>query len=161
MAEDQLLERDAGAEPQRPRAQAADRPRRDLEHGDAIAVDPELGVDGPVGEPDRVRRAPGEERDALLQVGGQSRRRHVDRLFEVRADERVGLVEDREDLELLLAAEQPFDRDLDARDVLLDEQRPVARWRGCVRRRATADTGSSTRMTPRLADRPTGFSTHG
>ena len=125
VTEDQLLERDARAEPERARAQASDRPRRDFEHGDAITVDPEFGVDGPVGEPDRVRRPPGEERDALLQVGGQSRRCDVDRLFEVRADERVGLVEDREDLELLLAAEQPFDRDLDTREVLLHEQRPL------------------------------------
>ena len=32
VAQDHLLEADAGAEPQRPRAQAADRPRRQLEH---------------------------------------------------------------------------------------------------------------------------------
>ena len=55
VAQDQLLECDAGAEAQRARAQAADRPRRDLDHRDAIAVDAQLGVDRPVGEPECAR----------------------------------------------------------------------------------------------------------
>ena len=73
MAEDQLLERDAGAEAQRARAQAADRPRRDLDHRDAVAVDAELGVDRPVGEPDRARRPPGEDATALRACSSGSR----------------------------------------------------------------------------------------
>ena len=70
VAEDQLLERDARAEPQRARTQAADRTRRDLEHRDAVAVDAQLGMDRPVGESDRARRAPGEERHVLLHLVG-------------------------------------------------------------------------------------------
>ena len=53
--QDHLLERDAGAEAQRARAQPADRPRRDLDHPDAVAVDAELGVHRTFGEPDRAR----------------------------------------------------------------------------------------------------------
>ena len=51
-------------------------------------------------------------------------RRDVDRLFEVRADQRVGFVEDREHLERAVA-QQAFDRDLLSGDVLLDQQRAV------------------------------------
>ncbi len=60
--EDQLLERDARPEAQRARAQPADRPRRDLDHPGAVAVDPELRMYRTVGDADGSRRLRGEMR---------------------------------------------------------------------------------------------------
>ena len=101
VAQDQLLERDAGAEPQRARAQPADRPRRDLEHARRDRRRSGARRGRALGEPDRARVAR-QVRNATrcCTSSGESRRRHVDRLLEVRAVERVGLVEDREHLEL-------------------------------------------------------------
>ncbi len=126
--EDHLLEADARAEAQRARAQPADRPRRDLDDRHLVAecglVDSDFRVDRSLGEPDRASRPFARAGDEVEGRRREARRRHVDGLLEVRALERVGLVEDRQDLELPVP-EQPFERDLDARHVLLDEDRPV------------------------------------
>ena len=71
----------------------------------------------------RVRRV-GRGRDERERRRREARRRDVDRLLEVRTLERVGLVEHREHLERAVA-QQPLERDLDARDVLLDDHRAV------------------------------------
>ena len=100
VAQDQLLERDARAEAQRARAQPADRAGRDLDHPHAVAVDPQLGVHRALRPArSRRRRAPVTSSTRASVAGGEARRRDVDRLLEVRADERVGLVEHREHLE--------------------------------------------------------------
>ena len=56
MAEDHLLEADAGAEAQGAGTESADRARGDLDDADAVAVDPQLRVDRPLGETDRRAR---------------------------------------------------------------------------------------------------------
>ncbi len=122
VAQDDLLQADAGAEAQRPGAQAADRAGRQLEHPDAVAVQPQLGVHGALAQAQR-RRGGGRRRlDAAQPVGGEARRRHVDRLLEVRPLERVGLVEDGQHLGLALAQER-LDRHLGARRVGLGQDR--------------------------------------
>ena len=73
---------------------------------------------------------------AASDASGSDGWRHVDRLLEVRAGRRVGLVEHREDLELA-AAQQPLDRDLRTGDELLDEERRVSRDLGGTLRRGS------------------------
>ena len=57
VAQDQLLERHAGAEPEGAGAEAADRACGDLDDPRARVVDAKLGVDGPLREPERRARA--------------------------------------------------------------------------------------------------------
>ena len=99
----------------RPRSPTRDRRRCGARRGSGPSVSPIA----------RVARQVRNATRSLQRRRRQPRRCHVDRLLEVRADERVGLVEDREDLERCSPRQEPFDRDLDARDVLLDEQRAV------------------------------------
>ena len=138
MSQHQLLERDAGAEAQRARAQASDRAGGDLDHVHAVTVtvevQPQLRVYGPLHEADRRAGTCGDDLGATQRLGRQARRRDVDGLLEVGTDERVGLVEHREHGELAVA-QQPLDRDLDAGHVLLDQQRPVADHPDAARRR--------------------------
>ena len=93
-----LLEADAGAEAQRARAQSrrSSAPRlRSPRRGRRRPV--ARRAPGPRASPMRGRAVGDDARDALQRRRGEARRRHVDRLLEVRADERVGLVEERED----------------------------------------------------------------
>ena len=103
-----------------PRAQAANRTRRDFEHVDALRVHSTLGVDGPVPETQRPRGGGDLVEDGLLHGVRGTRRRHVDRLFEERTNERIGFVEDDEGCEDA-GRHHTFYRELVARDVGLDE----------------------------------------
>ncbi len=114
VAEDQLLERDAGAESEGPAAQPADRAGGDLQDPGAAVVDPELGVDRALGQADRRRGGRGRPLDQGQALRRQPRRGHVDRLGEVRPVQRVRLVEDRQDLEPAVP-EQALDGDLQPR----------------------------------------------
>ena len=58
-------------------------------------------------------------------------------------------------------AEQALDRDLDPGHVLLDDERAVGDARGRAARPRVAASRSSARITPRLAESPAGFTTHG
>ncbi len=128
VAQHELLERDARAELQRARAEAADRAGRDLDDVDAVtvtdALEPQLGVDRSFDQPQRAARARGHVGHAREHCGFEARRRDVDGLFEVGADERVGLVEHGQHGELALA-QQPLDGHFVAGYVLLDQQRSV------------------------------------
>ena len=104
----------------------------------------------------RVRRS----RQRLLHLGRLARRRHVDGLFEERPFQRIGLVEDGERLELA-GGHQAFDGELAAGDVALHLQMPLAQILPMRRNAAANSSGSLARITPRLAERPSGFSTHG
>ena len=121
MAQDDLLQRHAGAEAQRPRAESADGPRRHLQHPRPVVVHPQLGVDRALAQAEGRAGGRGDRLDAPLDVGRQPRGRDVDRLLEVRALERVRLVEQRQRVERA-AHEQAFQRDLDARHVRLGQQ---------------------------------------
>ncbi len=74
---------------------------------------------------DRPKRALERRDDAPLRFGTGPRWRHVDRLFEERPFQRVGLVEEREDEEAALR-DQGFDGEFLSGDVFLDQE--VARF---------------------------------
>src|SRR5215467_3633075 len=93
---DQVLEGQTGAERQGAGAEASDRARGHLEHERAALVQAKLRVDGALGEPERRARVAAHRGDTGLDGFRQTRRRHVDRLLEERAVERIGLVEDRQ-----------------------------------------------------------------
>ena len=129
------------------------------------AVDPALRVDRPVPEPER-RGARARTCSATAPWSGpdSARRRDVDRLFENGPIERVRLVENRERLQRA-ARQHPFQRELRAVDVLLDEDfvlEPGACRRGSPARASSArdalergrriPAGLLARMTPRLPE---------
>ena len=123
VAQDQLLETDARAEAEHPRAQPADRPGGDLDHPRRLAVEAQLGVDRPLAQPDRRDRVPRRLGDVVLGGLGKPRRRDVDRLLEERPVEGIGLVEQRQHVQTP-PVEQPFQRHLDPRDVAFDQDPP-------------------------------------
>ena len=127
----------------------------------------QLGVHRPLAQPEGAGRIGGQRLDPAQGLGRKPGRRHVERLLEVRPLERIGLVEDRQHLELAGSHER-LDGDLDAGHVASRPgpgrprpRRPRPGWRGCGRERARAASASSARMTPRLAESATGFSTAG
>ncbi len=128
--------------------------------------EPNFGVDRPLDETDGAARVGDCVADRCSRLCGQARRSDVDRLLEVRALERIRLVEDREDLERALP-QQPLDGNLGPRDVTLDEDGSASSPPSGAMIAATrmaADASSSmlfARMTPRLPDRPMAFTTHG
>src|SRR5436309_4385455 len=99
VADDQLLEAQAGSEAKRARAQPADRARGDLQDEGPALVEAQLGVDRSLREAEGSAGVAGHRGDAGLRRLGQPRRRDVDRLLEERAVEWVGLVEERQDVE--------------------------------------------------------------
>ena len=100
VAQQQRFERDARAELQRARAQPPDAARRDVDRPRAVVVDSQLGVEWAVPQAERAGGGGRGASHLLLPVGRQPRRRHIDRLLEEGAHEGVGLVEDRQHLEL-------------------------------------------------------------
>ena len=114
MAEEQLLERHADTKTQRAPAQASDGTGGDLKDARTFCREPQLGVDGSVHEAQRPRSFLHRAGARCLDRFGMSRRRHVQRLLEVRTVERIGLVEDRQDREPPVG-EQSFQRHLRAR----------------------------------------------
>ena len=97
---------------------------------------------------------------ACLHLGGLARRRHVDGLLEERALQRIGLVEDGERLEFA-RGDQPFHGEFAPRNVAFHLQRARSPILPMRRNAATNSLGSSARITPRLAESPSGLSTHG
>ena len=103
MSQQELLERDPVAgrsavkrKPQDARAQAANRPRRNLQHHDTASVDAALGVYGSMVQSQRVHGLLNGRDDFLLLRLTERRRCDVDGLFEKRTIERIRFVEDRE-----------------------------------------------------------------
>ena len=121
VAEDHLLQADAGPEAQRAGAQPPDGPGCHLEddhlpgRGEAS-----LGVDGTVDEADGGGGGDDGAVEALDQRGRMAGRGDVERLLEVGAVEGVGLVERGQDVELPVG-QQRLDRHLDAGHERLDE----------------------------------------
>ena len=120
MAQDHVLQADAGAEPQRARAQPADRPRRQLQHADPLAVHAQLGMDRSLSQPQRPRRPRSNRLDLAQDRGRQPRRRHIQRLLKVRPLERIGLIKHRQHLQTA-PAQQSLDRHLRAGQVALQQ----------------------------------------
>ncbi len=125
LSEDDLLEGHAGAERERARAETADRARGDLDHpgpGPPVLVpaDPELGMHGPLRQPERLRRVLRTGADGGLRLLGEPRGRDVDRLLEERSVQRIRLVEQREGVQLA-ADQQPLERHFRARDEFFHE----------------------------------------
>src|SRR3954447_13262651 len=118
--QDQLLERHAEAESEAARAEPADRARGELEHPRRRA-EAQLPVDRAFGEAERPRRVPGQAMDLFDDLWRLARRSDVDRLLEVRAVERVRLVEGGEHHEPAVL-EQPFNRLLVVLDEALHEE---------------------------------------
>src|SRR5205814_10341829 len=108
MPQDQLLERDAGPESERSRAESADRACGDLQHPGAAVVESEFSVDRAVGQAQRARRPRRRHVDLRLPLTRKTGGGDVDRLLEEGSVQRVGLVEDGQDLELATTA-QPLD----------------------------------------------------
>ncbi len=71
VAEDKLLQADAGAESKGPRAQPADRPSRDLEDPCRLVIQADLGVDRAFAKAERARDA--SEIGAALALPSRSR----------------------------------------------------------------------------------------
>ena len=107
--DDQLLQGEPGPEAQRPGAEPADRAGGDLHDARALLVDPHLGVDGALGEPERARRPARLGGDIRLDGVREPGRGHVERLLEEGAVERVGLVEQREHVQLT-PDQEPLER---------------------------------------------------
>ncbi len=78
-------------------AETADRPGRDFQRPHSIVVDSKLRVDWSMGQTQSSRCVSRAFLDGALQGFGKPRRCDVDRLFEVRAFQRIGLVKDRQD----------------------------------------------------------------
>jgi hypothetical protein len=121
MAQDQLLQRHAERMREHRPAQAADRARRDLEQPDAAIVNPELGVHRPVRKTGGAAGALDFARGSTLYARRQLRGGDEDRLLEIRAVERIGLVEQREHPQAAVH-QQPFERVLAARNEAFDHQ---------------------------------------
>ena len=100
---------------------ATDGARRDLQHEDPIPVHPHLGVNRTFRDADRPEGALEHRDDSPLRFGTGPRWRQVDRLFEERPLQRVGLVEEREDEEAA-PRQQGFEGELLSGDVLLDQE---------------------------------------
>ena len=118
--EEELLQGDAHAEAERPAAQAADRSRGHLQGPRPVRRQPKLRVDGAVGQSQSARCARRRLRHGTLQLLRMARRGHVEGLFEVRAVEWVGLVEQRQHPQRA-AREQAFQRHFRTRQELLDQ----------------------------------------
>ena len=104
-------------------------------------------MDGALAQPERragIRGRAGHGRDDLAR---QPRRRGEDRLLEVRALERVRLVEDRERLERA-GAQETLNGHLGARHVALDQERPLRVLPGLGEDRANPRGGR--RRRPRI-----------
>ena len=160
-------------EAQRARAQAADRARGDFEHE---ARPPSLtrhsAWTGPWCRPMAFAARVDRLDDSILDLRRRRRRRDVDRLFEERAVERFGLVEDRQDVQRAVV-QQRLDRVLASGDEALRRARSraprsarrappaTAAARAAARSALANDAGSSARITPRLPDRATGLTTQG
>ena len=100
------------------RAQAADGPRRRFQHPGALAVVAQFGMcTGPWCRPSACTARAVVSSSASCTAARLARRRHVDGLFEERALQRIGLVEDRQRLEIRRAVTRPFDGELAAFDV--------------------------------------------
>ncbi len=125
-AHEQLLERAGDAirrqEPQHPRAKAANRPGRRLQHEDAPVVDPTLGVDRAVPQANSPHRPFRRIHDGLLNVARGPGWRDVNRLLEEGAHERVGLVEKRQHSQAPVV-HQSLDGELGPGQVSLDLHR--------------------------------------
>ncbi len=183
VAQEQLLQRNLGRptrhlglETQCSRTEPADRPRGDLEDENpqhaGFRVDAAFRMNGTVAQADRRGRVRDGGRDRALNLDRGGRRRHVDRLLEERSVERIGLVEQRQQLKPTVV-HQPFDRVLDAGDELLDErdvERGVAFGTNLWQPQAGRASGrtpppirprSLARITPRLPDSATGLTTQG
>src|SRR5262249_20510901 len=102
VARDQFLERHTPGETQRLRAEASNRTRMRLEKPRALLVMPQLGMNRAVAEAEYADRLGNRLEQFALRGLGRPGRRRVDRLFEVRALERIGLVENRERAELAM-----------------------------------------------------------
>ena len=120
VAEDSSSRDTPGPEAERARAEAADRAGGDLDHPRTLVVDPQLGVDRPLREAERPRRPARLGGDRGLASGRQARGRHVERLLEVRPVERVGLVEERQHVELS-RHQEPLQRHLAPGNEVLDQ----------------------------------------
>src|SRR6266705_2124952 len=118
--QDDLLERQTGAEAEGARAQAADAAGGELDEPGAAVVEAQLGVHGTFAQSEGAGGRGGRGRDRLLDARGQARGRDVQSLFEERTVERVRLVEQGQDLETA-GDQDPFQGDLDAGNELLDE----------------------------------------
>src|SRR5215468_11279587 len=103
-----------------PRTETADRPGRDLDDPGAALVPAQLRVNGTVGEPERASPSRRLLLDLRLDIAREPGRRHVDRLLEERAFERVGLVEERERAEPS-GRQEALERYLDSGDEVLYE----------------------------------------
>ena len=101
-------------------AQAADGTGRDFKWPDAVVVDAEFGVKGAVREADGTDGVCGATLDGAVLLGGQARGGDVDRFFEVRTFQRIGLIENGEDAKVAVG-EQAFDGDLCAGKVTFDD----------------------------------------
>ena len=100
LAQDQLLQAHAQGMGEHASAQAADGAGRDLQHPDALVIDPHFGVDRPGREPGRAAGARHLLMDAVLERLRQPRRCDVERFLEVGPVQGIGLVEQGEGGEL-------------------------------------------------------------
>ena len=82
--------------PQRPRAQSADRPRRNFQHPRPPFIHTKLRVHRPVTKPSARTLRSAHSSIAACVSADKPRRRHVNRLLEIRPFERIGLVENRQ-----------------------------------------------------------------
>ena len=111
----------SGSKTQRARAETTNRPRGHLQHIDRIPVHAAFRMYRPVTKTNRPRRGHNSRNDALLDLTRGPRWRQINRLFEERAVEGIGLVEHRQQPELP-TVEQPLDRVFGAWNKRLDER---------------------------------------
>src|SRR5437660_2172349 len=102
LTKDQLLQRQAGAEAERARAQPADGPRGYFDHRGPVAIHPQLGVHRPIPETQRLGCPCGARGNLGLDGGRKTRRRDVDGPLEERTIQRIRLVEEGEHVEIAL-----------------------------------------------------------
>ena len=167
MAQDHLLQADAGAEAQRARAQPADRAGRELEHAHPLAVHAQLGVDRSLAQPQRARRPRGNRLD-LGQDGGRAAatasRTASPRSRAPRAGRACRTPPAPPDGPRAAAPRPPPPRRAGSSPAAAARPAAARRRPGCpgrARRPSAPASGSSARITPRLPDSDSGLTTQG
>ena len=134
MAQEQFLQTDQiflarHGEPQRAGTEPADGSRGHLDGPDPLCIEAKFRMHGAVRQSQGVDGAEKRLLDGALLDCAQPRRRHVNRFFEVRPFERVGLIEDGQDAQHTFG-QQPFNGHFRAFEIALHQHLVEMRFAG-------------------------------
>src|SRR6266700_17002 len=119
VAQDQLFQAHTGAELQNRRTESTNGAPRDLQHPRPLLVDPQFCMYGTLAQVERRGRNCYAISNILLYLLWQTRRSYIDSLFKKRTIQRIGLVEERQYLQLPVC-QDAFQGHLEAVNEILD-----------------------------------------